>query len=207
MLISDEKVDKGEHTKRRILSAGMDFVCRYGLANISIGKVAKRMNMSRTGVISHFANKADMQIAILQYCESVFISQVIQPSLHLDPVINLRQFYHHWMNWVFTLSQQQSMTCPFVKAVAEFQDRPNCIVKTLICEQQASSLRYIISLVQRCINKNHFKPTLNSEEFALNSLGAYLSHNINRNLLENKKADLLFIKQIDTLITQASIER
>lgn len=195
--------DKGDLTKARILKACMDYVCQYGLASISIGEVAKRTNMSRTGVISHFKNKANMQIAILKYCESVFIEQVIKPSLHIDPVVNLQQFYHNWVNWVFKVSQKQNMTCPFLKAAAEFQDRPKDSVKALIHKQQVSSLAYITSLVERCVSKEQFSASLNCRDFAITSLGYYLSHNLSRNLLNDSSADQRFLRQIDRLISSA----
>ena len=56
---------KGEVTKNKLLHSAMQFSSTYGLNSVTIGKIAEVVNMSRTGVISHFENKEQMQVAIL----------------------------------------------------------------------------------------------------------------------------------------------
>lgn len=193
-------MNKKEATKQAILEASMHFVCRYGLNRISIGEVAKRTKMSRTGVISHFKNKADMQIAILRYCEDVFITQVVKPSLAIDPLENLQNFFENWMNWVFKLTDKQSMSCPFVKAVAEFQDQESSSVKTVIIEQQQRTFDYIATLFERCQTEGAFHADFCSKKTAQACFGHYLSHNIAKNLLKNPHADTVFKQAIDEII-------
>jgi len=188
------------NTKSKILESGMDYVCQFGLVNISIGEIAKRTNMSRTGVISHFANKADMQIAILRHCENIYITHVIKPSLHLDPIINLKQFLHNWMNWVYKFKHQKSMSCPFVKAVAEYQDRPQCSVKQVIREQQERSLKYLESLAQRCVDSGVFVEHTQTGVLVSEIYGYYLAHNVTKYLLESRNADEVFIEQTNNLL-------
>lgn len=193
-------MNKGEQTKDRILHCAMHYVCQHGLTSISIGEIAKRLAMSRTGVISHFADKEDMQIAILRYCESVFIKQVLKPSFSADPVTHLRQHAHNWINWVFRLTQQKQMTCPFVKAVAEFQDKPDCPVKQVITEQQQRTIGYLTELVQRNIEQNVQAEGDTASRVANDIYCFYLGHNISKHLLNDPQADARFHHQIEQLI-------
>lgn len=196
-------MNKKEATKQAILEASMHFFCRYGLDRISIGELAKRTKMSRTGVISHFKNKADMQIAILRHCEDVFITQVVKPSLAIDPLENLQNFFANWMNWVFKLTDKQSMSCPFVKAVAEFQDQESSSVKMVIIEQQQRTFDYIAALFERCQNDGTFHPDFCSKQIAQACFGHYLSHNVAKNLLNNPNADTVFKRAIDEIIERS----
>ncbi|MDT0595056.1 TetR/AcrR family transcriptional regulator [Glaciecola petra] len=194
---------KKQATKQAILNASMHFVCRYGLSAITIGEVAKLTNMSRTGVISHFQNKADMQIAILRHCEDIFISQVVKPSLAIDPLDNLRRYFDNWMNWVYKLTKLKSMSCPFIKAVAEFQDQETSSVKTVIIEQQQRTFDYIASLFERCQNEGIFNLDLCPKNAAQACYGHYLSHNIAKNLLKNPNADTTFQQAINQVIEKS----
>lgn len=181
----------------------MHFVCRYGLSAISIGAVAKLINMSRTGVISHFQNKADMQIAILRHCEDVFIAQVVKPSLAIEPLDNLRNYFENWMNWVYKFTDIESMSCPFIKAVAEFQDQEISPVKIVIIEQQQRTFDYIASLFERCQSEGIFNLELCPKSTAQACFGHYLSHNIAKNLLQDPNADNNFQQAINNIIEKS----
>ena len=69
-------------SREKILQKGMEHASRFGLLSVTIGVIAKATRLSRTGVISHFANKEDMQIAILDYTETLFVDQVLKKVLH-----------------------------------------------------------------------------------------------------------------------------
>jgi AcrR family transcriptional regulator len=193
-------MDKGEQTKTKILECAMRFVCQNGLFTISIGEMAKRMNMSRTGVISHFKDKQDMQIAILRHCEEIFIRQVLKPSFNPHPKKHLVNFTQNWVNWVYKITDKKNMTCPFVKAVAEFQDRPECLVKAVIREQQQRTLDFLESIIQRGINQNVIYSEANPSRIANDIFGFYLGHNIGKHLLNDQQADRRFEQQINELV-------
>lgn len=193
-------MDKGEQTRKRILDCAMHYVCKNGLFTISIGEMAKQMNMSRTGVISHFKDKQDMQIAILRHCEKVFIQQVLKPSFHSHPKTHLLNLTGNWINWVFKLTDKKHMTCPFVKAVAEFQDRPVCPVKVVVREQQQRTVDFLASIIQRGIDQHCLRDDTNPNRVANDIFGFYLGHNISKHLLNDPLADSRFEQQIAQLI-------
>lgn len=193
-------MDKGKQTKTRILECAMLFVCQNGLFTISIGEMAKQMKMSRTGVISHFKDKQDMQIAILRHCEKVFIQQVLKPSFNLHPKTHLVNLTQNWINWVYKLTDIKHMTCPFIKAVAEFQDRPECLVKAVLREQQQRTVDFLESIIQRGIDQNIMCREVNPNRIANDIYGFYLGHNISKHLLNDQHADNRFEQQIGELI-------
>ncbi|WP_260492659.1 TetR/AcrR family transcriptional regulator [Pseudoalteromonas maricaloris] len=78
-------MNKGERTRQTILEQGMRFSSQYGLIEVTIGSMAKLCGLSRSGLISHFDSKEDMQLAILDYCEDQFMLHVVAPARHQDP--------------------------------------------------------------------------------------------------------------------------
>lgn len=151
-------MNKGERTRELILNRGMLHSSRYGLVDISIGTIAKLCNLSRTGVISHFQNKDDMQIAILDYSEQQFRNQVIKPSKHDDALTQLKTMIDLWVNWTNRIFEQQGTSCPFIKALVDYEHRADSPVRRHAVEQQQQLLKFVTYLVstgqkqQRIVN-------------------------------------------------------
>ena len=68
-------MQKGKETKMAILEAGLDMASQLGLEGVSIGFLAKAMNMSKSGLFAHFQSKENLQIEILEYAARVFLSE------------------------------------------------------------------------------------------------------------------------------------
>lgn len=194
---------KGEKTKLNILRGAMSFSSTYGLSNITIGEVAKITNMSRTGVISHFKNKVDMQLAVLKYSEAQYRENVIEKAFHKDALIHLNKFFEIWMNWIDQLKFETKSSCPFVKISIEYQDRENSPIREKIKNQQSRLLKFIENLVQSCIDQGHFKKDVDTLGFAYEAYSLYLGHNITRNLLDSKKADTQLKLSLNRLIDES----
>ena len=72
---------KGKETKMVILESGLDMASQLGLEGVSIGALAKKTNMSKSGLFAHFQSKENLQIEILDYAARVFSEDVIIPAL------------------------------------------------------------------------------------------------------------------------------
>jgi AcrR family transcriptional regulator len=57
---------KGELTRAAILDVALDLASRDGLEGLTIGLLADRMNMSKSGVFAHFGSREDLQIEVLK---------------------------------------------------------------------------------------------------------------------------------------------
>lgn len=191
---------KGEKTRSKILRDAMKFSSVYGLSSITIGEVSKLTKLSRTGVISHFKNKEDMQLAILDYCQEEFVLNVIKTSKSDNPLKSLKSFFRNWANWVDQLEFETKASCPFIKAAVEFQDRDCCPIRNKIKEQQENLLIFITSIVQKCIEEKYFSSKVNAKDFAYKAYSLYLGHNISKNLLGKPFADDQLKKSLKQLI-------
>ncbi|NQY88686.1 MAG: TetR/AcrR family transcriptional regulator [Colwellia sp.] len=195
-------MNKGERTRTEILKQSIIYSSQYGLADITIGTISKLCKLSRTGVISHFENKEDMQIAILQFGEDLFQQRVIKPAWCEDPLEHLITLLENWADWTTDMFNEHHVSCPFIKAVVEFQNRPESKVRTFTIDQQNRLINYISHRVERCIEKNRLKPSVASNVIAYELYSLYLGHAITQHTTVIKSADGMFKNSVARLLKQ-----
>ena len=195
-------ISKGERTRNEILKQSIRYSSQYGLADVTIGSVAKLCDLSRTGVISHFKNKEDMQVAILQYGEALFIDRVITPARCENPLDHLIKLLDCWSTWINDMFNDPKMSCPFIKAVVEFQNRPDSQVRSFVIDQQERLLGYLTHRIARCIEQKQFSPDIPSSVIAYELYSLYLGHAITKYTLSQNKAGELFKQSVLRLIAQ-----
>ena len=87
-------------TRARILEAAMDTASVEGLEGLSIGGLARRLDMSKSGVIGHFASKQDLQLETVKAAEAVFEDAVLS-GLSAEPgLARLREMLGRWLDHV-----------------------------------------------------------------------------------------------------------
>ena len=67
---------KGEQTKAAIIEAALELSASAGLEGLTIGTLADKMAMSKSGVFAHFGSREDLQIAVLKVYEQRFVDEV-----------------------------------------------------------------------------------------------------------------------------------
>jgi AcrR family transcriptional regulator len=75
----------GERTREAIVREAVSLATVDGLEGLSIGNLADRLGMSKSGVYAHFGSKQDLQLATVDEAERIFRSEVIEPSLAAAP--------------------------------------------------------------------------------------------------------------------------
>jgi AcrR family transcriptional regulator len=71
---------QGERTRQTILAGAVKIAAREGLAAVTIGRLAKELRMSKSGLISHFGSKHALELATLETARRVFADAVIRPA-------------------------------------------------------------------------------------------------------------------------------
>ncbi len=182
-------MSKGERTKKMILEKAMSYASIYGLSSVTIGEIAKVTDLSRTGVISHFKDKEDMQISILKYTQDLYTEGVIIPSRNEDSLARLQAFFKCWRSWIDGLElQYKGGSCPFIKGLNEYMDRTDSKVHDYLMKQQRALIDSIAKLAQRCIEDKYFKETVDPHHFAFDTYSYYLGYNVMKKLFSKSKA-------------------
>src|ERR1700694_1380653 len=120
------KQTKGEETRSQILAAAVEQASSSGFESLTIGTLAEKTGMSKSGLFAHFGSKLDLQIATLdesarQFTEAVFLAAVKAPR----GVKRLRALFEHWIAW----PQSAKLTggCPVDSASREYHHRPGAM--------------------------------------------------------------------------------
>lgn len=155
-------MQKRAATRQRILSEGLDMASRYGLEDVTIGMLAKTMEMSKSGLFGHFHSKENLQLQIIHFAVEEFRQTVLKPALRAERGIpRIRAMVDHWITWGASLKGG----CIFVSASNEFRDRPGP-VRDALMEYQTSWLQSLSRLASSAIEAGHFRPDVDIEQFA-----------------------------------------
>jgi AcrR family transcriptional regulator len=172
---------KGERTKQNILETGIDLASQLGLEGVSIGVLAKAMNMSKSGLFAHFKSKENLQIEILSYAGQVFSEEVLIPSLRIQAGIpRIKALVNHWIAWASKISGG----CIFVTTSTEFSDRPGR-VRDFLTAQQEQWLESLRHLALSAIKAGDFREDIDLNQFAFDLYSMLLGFHFYYKLLQN----------------------
>jgi AcrR family transcriptional regulator len=121
---------KGELTRAAILDVALDLASRDGVEGLTIGLLAERMNMSKSGVFAHFGSREDLQIEVLKVYNKRFEDEVFYPSLK-EPrgLPRLEAMFAHWVRRV---TVEITSGCIYISGAVEYDDRPGPIREKLV---------------------------------------------------------------------------
>jgi AcrR family transcriptional regulator len=116
----EAKTARSELTQSAIVDVALEMARLDGLDSLSIGEVAKRLNLSKSGVFSRIGSREALQTAVLDAFEKVFQQEVILPALR-EPrgLPRLDAMVRAWLNRV----DGPHGSCLYVAGAFEYDDR------------------------------------------------------------------------------------
>lgn len=126
---------KGELTRAAILDVALDLASRDGLEGLTIGLLADRMNMSKSGVFAHFGSREDLQLEVLKLYHHRFEQEVFFPSVKEQR--GLQRLKSMFGRWVKRVSVEVASGCIYISGAVEYDDRPGPIREELMAMVQA----------------------------------------------------------------------
>ncbi|MGG7606280.1 TetR/AcrR family transcriptional regulator [Massilia sp. BKSP1R2A-1] len=126
---------KGELTRAAILDVALELSSRDGLEGLTIGLLADRMNMSKSGVFAHFGSREDLQLEVVKLYHHRFEQEVFFPSVR-EPrgLPRLQSMFDRWLERV---SVEIASGCIYISGAVEYDDRPGPIREELVKMVQA----------------------------------------------------------------------
>jgi AcrR family transcriptional regulator len=121
---------KGETTRAAIIEQALSMAQREGLEGLTIGALAERLDMSKSGVFAHFGSREDLQLAVLNEYASRFVDTVMRPAVaRTRGLPRLRALLD---NWVAHLAEEIEAGCILIGAASEYDDRPGPLHDALV---------------------------------------------------------------------------
>ena len=117
-------------TRAAILDVALDLASRDGLEGLTIGLLADKMNMSKSGVFAHFGSREDLQIEVLKLYHHRFEQEVFYPAMK-EPR-GLPRLRAMFANWIKRVSVEIASGCIYISGAVEYDDRPGPIREELL---------------------------------------------------------------------------
>ena len=112
---------KGESTRRTILDHALALSSRLGLRGLTIGRLAKDLELSKSGLFGHFKSKESLQLQVLELAAEDFLGEVVRPAFRApDGEPRIRKLFENWVAW--TRTNRHTGGCPFVQFGFELDD-------------------------------------------------------------------------------------
>lgn len=192
---------KGSQTKAAILDVAMSLARVEGLDALSIGRLAKGVGLSKSGLFSHFNSKQALQIEVLERAAEAFVDVVVRPALkHPRGEPRLRVMFERWLKWANAGGKAGG--CVFVGAAAEYDDRPG-EVKNVLVRTQREWLQTLTRAAAISIEVGHFRKDVDPSQFAFEVYGLMMSYHLYRRLLEDPSAEQRAVRAFEDLLTIA----
>ncbi len=168
---------KGQATKHHILREGLMLASVKGLVNISIGGLAAKAEMSRSGLFAHFLSKEQLQLEILEFADNLFKEIVMDPCKKIEsPKEQVRFLVSVMPGWYEKTDPKIPGGCIFLTAALEFDDRPGRVHDFLL-NQQKTFLNFLKKVHGDGVAKSEFSGTLSDDDFAFVFYAFYMGFN------------------------------
>jgi AcrR family transcriptional regulator len=165
----------GERTREAILREAVSLATIDGLEGLSIGNLADRLEMSKSGVYAHFGSKQDLQLATVDEAERIFRAEVVEPALVAAPGLGqLRTVSDAYLDHLARRTFPGG--CFFAGAVLEMGTRPGP-VKERIAAFQSGFTALIRGFVVTAIDQHELPQDEDPDALTFELSGIILAAN------------------------------
>jgi AcrR family transcriptional regulator len=191
---------KGQRTRDEILRIAQDLTSEIGLDAVTIGSLASKAGMSKSGLYAHFDSKESLQCAILDAAAARFTDVVLRTAFG-EPrgLPRINRLFSKWMEWE---DEEYPGGCPLIAAATEFDDRPGAVHDRI---QEYIELMIDVSTkaADIAVEEGHFSADLDTRQFAYECWGILLAHQHFRRLLDAPDAQTLARRAFEGLLARA----
>jgi AcrR family transcriptional regulator len=189
-------VTKGAVTRETVLEQAVEMANRVGIGGLTIGSLAERVEMSKSGIFAHFKSKEALQQQVLAYARERFVDQVVRPALGAsrgEP--RVRELFDRWL----VCERDGASGCLFVSAASEYDDQPGSIRDRLAADHR-DLMDAIAQIVRTGVAEGHFRADTDAEQFAHDMHGAMLAFFYAHRLLRLAEAESRTRRAFDALL-------
>ena len=154
----------GEETYRRILESAMRLASVEGLGSLTIGRLARELDLSKSGVFAHFRSKQRLQEETIEAAREVFEREVLRPGLDAPQgLARLESLCEAYLSYV-----ERGVFpggCFFAHLLAEF-DAPEGPIHDQVIEIQEGWLGLLQDLIRTARERGELAPDTDPGQLA-----------------------------------------
>jgi len=153
---------KSEHTFAAIVDQALEIASIEGIGQVSLGEVAKRLGISKSGVFSRVGSLEALQQAVLDEFDRRFAVEVFEPAMTLPR--GLPRLNAIIGNWIRRACNPHSISaCLYIAGSFEFDDVPSPLRDRLrqgVVRSRTALRRTILQAVEG----GHLRPDSDPEQ-------------------------------------------
>lgn len=193
---------KGKETRAMILDAALAQASEGGFESLTIGSLAAKTGLSKSGLFAHFGSREDLQIATLDHAAQRFIDTVMAPAMQVERGLpRVRAIFNGWLTW--TQCNELGFGCPLHAAAIEFDDRPGPVRTHIVAhfERLQTGMERALTLA---IEAGHLRPGLDVQQAVFEVLGIIFAYYHNARLLQRPDASTRAQAAFERLLATAA---
>jgi AcrR family transcriptional regulator len=172
-----------------------------GLSGVTLGVLADQVGMSKSGLFAHFRSKEEVQIGLLQHMAELATAEVVAPAMKVEEgLLRLQTLIAKWFGW--TRRAGLPGGCPVAAGMFEFDDIQGPVRKKVL-ELEADWRDLLRRLVRQAMDRKHFRPDLDVDQFVWELCALYLGHHAAYRFLQSADADRRARKACEALLERA----
>ena len=122
---------RSELTLAAIVDTALDMAAAEGLESLTIGEVAKRLGLSKSGVFSRVGSREALQAAVLQEYDRRFVQDVFTPAMREPRGLGrLNTLMARWLDRARRVEVHQG--CIYCAGAFEYDDRDGPVREQLL---------------------------------------------------------------------------
>jgi AcrR family transcriptional regulator len=194
-------MSKGEETRAAILDAALAQASTAGFESLTIGSLAERTGLSKSGLFAHFGSREELQVAAVEATAARFTETVFLPALKAKRGLpRIRALFENWLDW----TERNGLTgCPMQAAAVEFDDRPGQVRDAVLAHYKRLE-QELGRAVELAIQQGHLRPNLDVEQFVFDMLGVIFAYYHSARLFKRAEAVSRARKGFERLIAAAA---
>ncbi len=168
-------MSKGDDTRALILRQASDLASEVGISGLTLGALAERSGLSKSGLFAHFGSKEELQLATVRAVQTRFVDDIVRPALaHPRGLVRLRALFDGWLQWI--AHGPFAGSCPLLAAASEFDDQPGPI-RTALVDGQIWQRDALIRALELAITSGELPPSFDCAQAAFELRGLlYAAH-------------------------------
>jgi AcrR family transcriptional regulator len=194
---------KGEQTRQAILDEAFSLASCIGIGALSIGMLAERTRMSKSGLFAHFGSKEELQLAVLREAQQRFADVVLRPAFRQPRgLARLRAIINNWLDWTRVANLPGG--CVINAAAAEFDDQPGPL-RDEVRNSLLALRRTLVETVVKAVAVGELRADTDAEQLVFELEGIYQVTQQSRRLLDDPDADRRALAAFDRLVRDHAV--
>lgn len=172
---ADGRVERGERTRRQILDLAVDLASMEGLDGLSIGGLAAKIGMSKSGLFASFGSKEELQLATIEHARQIFIDAVVRKAMMAPRgLARLWALCDSWLD--YARRQVFRGGCFFAATTAEFDSHPGPI-RNRLAALMKEWLDTLALAVRKAQEQGHLTSATDADQLAFEIQSLFLGAN------------------------------